>query len=142
MRNGFDERGFFEGGIYESEQIPSEAKLPTMLDLVLRGERMEDMVRHYLYWKDFSSYRLSGVSSRLTHYCVSLLNELKSRCGENYPDSLPPKLEAGKSISDRCRGGVLEAAETFDWLVQTCNSDPHVSDILRGMTWSSLLTES
>ena len=110
LRNGFDERGFFEGGI--------------------------------LYWKDFSSYRLSGVSSRLTHYCVCLLNELKSRCGENYPDSLPPKLEAGKIILDRCRGGVLEAAETFDWLVQTCNSDPHVSDVLRGMTWSSLLTES
>ena len=142
LRNGFNERGFFEGGTYESEQIPSEAKLPTMLDLVLRGDRMEDMVRHYLYWKDFSSYRLSGVSSQLTHYCVSLLIELKSRCGEKYPDSLPPKLEAGKIILDRCREGVLEAAETFDWLVQTCKSEAHVSDVLREMTWASLLTES
>ena len=97
------------------------------------------MVRHYLYWKDFSSYRLSGVSSQLTHYCVSLLNELKSRCGRKYPDNLPPKLESVKNILDRCRGGVLEAAQTFDWLVQTCKSDPHVDDLLRGMTWASLL---
>ena len=144
LRNGYDERGFFEGGTYESEQIPTEAKLPTMIDLVLRGERMTDMVRHYLYWKDFSSYRISGVSSRLTRYCVSFLNELNRCYREKYPENaydIPSELEPGsvRKILDRCQGGVLDAAETYDWLVKTCQSASWGNEVLRGFTWASLL---
>lgn len=110
---GYQDKGFFERGSYESEEIPSEKILPTIVDLYLKGERMKDMLHHYLYHRDFSSYRLSGVESTLSHYCHQLLFDVFPQAEIQQQKTMVPLLQGWKEkLLDE-----ESAAETFDWML-------------------------
>ena len=110
---GYQDKGFFEGGSYESEEIPYEKKLPTIVDLYLKGERMKDMLHHYLYHRDFSSYRLSGVESTLGHYCHDFIFKVFRLAGEEEQKAMIPLLRGwDDKITDE-----ESAAETIDWIL-------------------------
>lgn len=71
-------RAFMESGICESDALEYEQRLGTILDLLGRGETMLELVEHYLWTKDFSSYRVSGVESTVSGYLTSLIHEINS----------------------------------------------------------------
>ena len=127
--SGYYERGYFEGGVVESDEIPTEIKLPTVLGFVLRGQSMTDMVHHYLYHKDFSHYRLSGVESRLEWYRDRLLNDLAVGASQN---SLSVLQKVGQKLErtglvfgaeSDLESDVEEAANAFDFVVLECAKD-------------------
>ena len=109
----YDDKGFFESGSEESNEIPREKKLPTLVDLSLRGENMEDMMHHYLYHKDFSPYRLSGVESTISHYCHGLFWNVFAHSDPETIKDLGPDLKVWEDRID----DVESAAETFDWIM-------------------------
>lgn len=130
----YPERGFFEYGVVESQEIPREGKLPTFVDLYLKGERMEAMVRHYLYWKDFSAYRLDGVESCLSGYCHKLVNrvlELTTDLDKGVLTSLKQWMD---SIED-----AMSAAEAFDGMMAALSSDPAAKEALERIAGESLI---
>lgn len=138
---GYDDRGFFESGICEAEEIPSGTRMPTMLDLVLKGEGMTGMVRHHLYWKDFSDYRLSSVASCLRHYCIELRQAMIGACSAHGDKNLSVRIAHNfdSSVLDGCDGGPLAAAEMFDRMVATFRSEPVASGVLDRIAGDSLL---
>lgn len=132
--SGYYERGYFEGGVVESDEIPTEIKLPTVLGFVLRGQSMTDMVHHYLYHNDFSHYRLSGVESRLEWYRNRLLNELVdgvNQSGQKVLQRVAQKLERTDlelgSESD-IESEVEHAANAFDFVVLECAKDEYLKE--------------
>jgi len=138
---GYDDRGFFESGICEAEEIPSGTRMPTMLDLVLKGEGMTGMVRHHLYWKDFSDYRLSSVASCLRHYCIELRHAMIGACSAHGDKNLSVRIAHNfdSSVLDGCDGGPLAAAEMFDRMVATFRSEPEACRVLDRIAGDSLL---
>lgn len=132
--SGYYERGYFEGGVVESDEIPAEIKLPTVLGFILNGQSMADMVHHYLYHKDFSHYRLSGVESRLEWYRNRLLNELVdgvNQSGQKVLQRVAQKLERTDlelgSESD-IESEVEHAANAFDFVVLECANDEYLKE--------------
>ena len=134
--SGYYERGYFEGGVVESDEIPTEIKLPTVLGFVLRGQSMTDMVHHYLYHKDFSHYRLSGVESRLEWYRNRLLNDLAVGASQNSLSVLQKvgqKLERTDLVfgaESDLESDVEEAANAFDFVVLECAKDEQLKEIM------------
>ena len=132
--SGYYERGYFEGGVVESDEIPTEIKLPTVLGFVLRGQSMTDMVHHYLYHKDFSHYRLSGVESRLEWYRNRLLNDLAVGASQNSLSVLQKvgqKLERTDLVfgaESDLESDVEEAANAFDFVVLECAKDEQLKE--------------
>ncbi len=140
--SGYSERGYFEGGVVESDEIPTEVKLPTVLSLVLKGNSMKDMVHHYLFHKDFSYYRLSGVKSRLDWYRNRLLFELQAGANESSLKVLH-KVEQRLDRSEFSVGlgeeigmasAVEDAANAFDFVVLECEKDAHLRDRMKKIT--------
>jgi len=129
--SSFSERGYFEGGVVESDEIPTDVKLPTVLSLVLKGNSMLEMVHHYLFHKDFSHYRLSGVESRLEWYRNRLLHELRAGADENglkvlhkvsqRLERMDFSVEFGEEID--MGEAVDDAAKAFDYVVFECGKD-------------------
>lgn len=138
---GYDDRGFFEDGVWEAEQIPREARMPTLLDLVLKGESMTGMVRHYLYWKDFSGYRLSAVASCIRHHSLSLRQAVTAALSEQGRKELAGAVARtfDGSVLDACDTSPLSAAEMFDRMVATFRSEPVASGVLDRIAGDSLL---
>ena len=108
--------------------------LPTVLGFVLNGQSMADMVHHYLYHKDFSHYRLSGVESRLEWYRNRLLNELVdgvNQSGQKVLQRVAQKLERTDlelgSESD-IESEVEHAANAFDFVVLECAKDEYLKE--------------
>ena len=138
---GYDDRGFFESGICEAEEIPSGTRMPTMLDLVLKGEGMTGMVRHHLYWKDFSDYRLSSIASCLRHYCIELRHAMIDACSARGDKELSVRIARtfdGSVLMD-CDESPLAAAEMFDRMVETFRSEQETRVLLEGIAMDSLL---
>ena len=109
------DKGFFETGSYESHEIPDGKRLPTLVDLFLKGEQIKDMLHHYLYHRDFSAYRVSGVESTLEYYCRSLLIDLYKLGDEKQRHMMVQNFKGWEDrISD-----VETAAETLDWILGT-----------------------
>lgn len=138
--SGYSERGYFEGGVVESDEIPTEVKLPTVLSLVLKGNSMLDMVHHYLFHKDFSHYRLSGVESRLEWYRNRLLHVLRAGADENGLKVLHKVsqrlermdfVEFGAEIDISV--AVEDAAKAFDYLVFECGKDEGLEKKMKEM---------
>lgn len=71
-----DEKAMFESGSYESEQYSFEQRLATLVDLYMKGERMDQMVQHYLWSRDCLSYRTSGVESTVTNFIAMFIHYL------------------------------------------------------------------
>lgn len=107
---GYQDKGFYEGGSYESNEIPREKRTPTIVDLYLKGERMKDMLHHYLYHRDFDSSRLGSVELALRHYCKDLLHNVFMLAGEEEQKAMVPHLKGWEDkITDE-----ESAAETLD----------------------------
>ena len=91
-RNGiikYQDRGFFESGVCESDELDEDDVIATFVDLMRRGETMKKMVSHYLWRKDFSYYRVSNVASTLNSRLFSFIHELiESTTDENLKTSL------------------------------------------------------
>lgn len=138
---GYDDRGFFESGIYEAEEIPSGARMPTLLDLVFKGEWMTGMVRHHLYWKDFSDYRLSSIASCLRHYCIELRHAMIDACSAGGDKKLSVRIARtfDGSVLDGCDESPLAAAEMFDRMVETFRSDQQSRVFLEEIAGGSLI---
>lgn len=126
----YQDKGFFESGSEESNEIPHEGKLPTLVDLFLKGERMKGMLHHYLYHRDFSLYRLSGVESTLHHYCHGLIWEVLLHADNHAIEELAPQL---KNWEDRIDDSE-SAAETFDWMMGLMKDkiNPRLEDFAKG----------
>ena len=126
----YQDKGFFESSSEESNEIPCEGKLPTLVDLFLKGERMTGMLHHYLYHRDFSPYRLSGVESALHHYCHGLIWEVLLHADNHAIDELTPQL---KNWEDRIDDSE-SAAETFDWMMGLMKDkiNPRLEDFAKG----------
>ena len=126
----YQDKGFFESSSEESNEIPCEGKLPTLVDLFLKGERMTGMLHHYLYHRDFSPYRLSGVESALHHYCHDLIWEVLLHADNHAIDELTPQL---KNWEDRIDDSE-SAAETFDWMMGLMKDkiNPRLEDFAKG----------
>lgn len=140
---GYDDRGFFEDGVWEAEQIPREARMPTLLDLVLKGESMTGMVRHYIYWKDFSGYRLSAVASCIRHHSLSLRQAVTAALSEQGRKELAGAVARtfDGSVLDACDTSPLSAAEMFDRMVATFRSEPEAGRVLDRIAGDSLLNK-
>lgn len=112
-RVGYQDKGFFESGSYESNEIPREKRFPTIVDLYLKGERMKDMLHHYLYHRDFDSSRLSSVESTLGHYCHELIFKVFMLAGEEEQKVMGPQIKGwDDKITDE-----ESAADTLDWML-------------------------
>lgn len=66
-------RAFMESHVSEGDRLFFESKLATVVDLVIRGNSMSDIVANYFFRKDFSSYRTSGVENTVNYYSHSLI---------------------------------------------------------------------
>ena len=131
----YDDKGFFESGSYESREIPNGKVLPTLVDLFLKGERVKDMLHHYLYHKDFSSYRVSGVESTLRHYCLQILIGIHDLADEQQKRVL---IKLFKGWQDRITD-VESSAETFDWILTLMKKN--VSPLLEEYAKDSLIID-
>ena len=130
--SGYSERGYFEGGVVESDEIPTEIKLPTVLGFVLEGHSMKDMIHHYLFHKDFSHYRLSGVLSRLEWYRNTLLNQLAKNTHPNGVVVLKRVFQRLERLED-CKHSELlpeveDAANAFDFVVFECSKEQELKE--------------
>ena len=109
----YQDKGFFESGSEESNEIPRKQVFPTIVDLFLKGESIKNMLHHYLYHRDFSPYRLDGVESTLEHYCHVLLFDVYSRANRQQQVTIGKQLMGWDArIND-----VESAAETLDWML-------------------------
>ena len=132
---GYQDKGFFESGSYESEEIPYEKILPTIVDLYGKGERMQDMLHHYLYHRDFSPYRLSGVESTLRHYCLELIHKVFMLAGEEEQKAMVPQLKGWRDkIVDE-----ESAAEALDRILGVLKD--HANPVLEDFANESLVKE-
>ena len=113
------DKGFFEGSSYDATELPHEKKLPTLVDLFLKGERIRDMIHHYLYHRDFMPYRLSDVESTLTHYCRVLLWDVLPRVDDQSLNKIVPQFKGWEERID----DVESAAETLDRILGVMKND-------------------
>lgn len=132
---GYQDKGFFESGSYESEEIPYEKILPTLVDIYLKGERMKNMLHHYLYHRDFTPSRLSGVESTLGHYCHELIFNVFVLAGKEEQNAMVPQL---KGWDDKILD-VESAAETFDLILGVLNE--HAAVVLEDYAKESLVKD-
>lgn len=133
---GYQDKGFYEGGSYESNEIPREKRFPTIVDLYLKGERMKDMLHHYLYHRDFDSSRLGSVELTLRHYCYELLHNVFMLAGEEEQKAMVPQLKGweDKIIDEE------SAAETLDWMLGVLKE--HAAVVLEDYAKDSLIVSS
>lgn len=111
----YDERFFFETGLVESETIPEDVKLATMLDLVRHWETMYHMTSHYLYKNDCSESRLARVASCMSQYCSQLYDIIRRWCEENCSQvEIDLVMKLGNRLPDSCAKEPLDAASSFD----------------------------
>lgn len=136
-RNGIHapEKAFLEAGSEESNQFPEEVKIGTLLDLFSRGDYMTDIVSRYLWHKDMSAYRTSGVESTIRQYFGSLINSL---CEHSTDEKLLK--EAMESEQSLCMedSNVLLAAKAFDDFLRKYSGNADVEDVKKDFVKHSL----
>lgn len=132
---GYQEKGFFESGSSESNEIPREKRFPTIVDLYLKGERITDMLHHYLYHRDFSPYRLSGVESTLSHYCHELLFEVFTLASKEQQEAMVPMF---KGWNDKIIDAE-SAAETLDRMLGVLKDN--AATVMEGYAKESLIVK-
>lgn len=111
-RSGIDVnvRGFFEQSAHEAHAYSMEQHTATLLDLMRRGDSMQDMTAYYLWYKDFMPYRVSDVELSMTNRMQMLVTDLLENTGDKEAISLLLGIyHKGDEVH-----GVMEAAEYFD----------------------------
>ena len=115
-----DEKALLESGSYESGQYSFEQRFGTLLDMFQKGERMNQMVQHYLWSRDCSSYRTSGVESTITHMAVMFLYELLAETKDE--EQRQPLAMYIRRMNDA--DDVLQAAIGFDNVFYEVTKNP------------------
>lgn len=128
------ERTFFEDGVVESEEADPESKLATLVDLALEGNSIQDMVSWYLYHKDFTPYRLSGVDACLSGRITKLLFDAAAQVKD--PDAR--KILARHIQRDDSNDDVYDTAEEFDRILEDFKANDFLRKYLDEMCEHSL----
>ena len=120
-------RAFFESGVVESESATYNQKIGTLLDLINRGETMRKLVSRYLWDKDLSAYRVSGVENDLS----SKLRTIFQAIADNANDESLTK-EMNDLFNKYCyseNSNVLMIADAFDGFWKEHEDDPRVASV-------------
>ena len=120
-------RAFFESGVVESESATYNQKIGTLLDLINRGETMRKLVSRYLWDKDLSAYRVSGVENDLS----SKLRTIFQAIADNANDESFTK-EMNDLFNKYCyseNSNVLMIADAFDEFWNKHEKDPRVASV-------------
>lgn len=126
-RNGIrNPRGLFEHGIVEAEAYKRGERLATILDLMQGGTSMEMLTAAYLWEKDFSYYRLSGVESNTNHYRSQLIRLLLKQVRNTESEELLTALDEMETRP----GDVWYAAEMFDKAYRSIMGDERLRQIV------------
>lgn len=121
-------RAFFESGVVESESATYNQKIGTLLDLMNRGETMRKLVSRYLWDKDLSVYRVSGVENDLS----GKLRTIFQAIADNANDESLTK-EMNDLFNKYCyseNSNVLMIADAFDGFWKKHEDDPRVATVV------------
>lgn len=127
--SGSDEKALLEIGTYESEQIPDEVRLATLVDLYLRGKRMKDVLHHYLYHMDFRDDRLSGIRRSFWIYGMQVLEAAQKRVNDPTAAALEQQLAGWEDKFVDADS----AADDFEWMLDVikANAPAELADIAK-----------
>ena len=131
-----DEKAFMESFSTEADEYTFDQRLGTLIDLFMRGERMKQMVSHYLWSRDTSHYRITGVESTIKSYLASIL-------GQAYENASNPLKEALDLYLDRLDGidEVMYAAESFDTIIYELTKNQELEGMMNELKSHSLAKE-
>lgn len=131
-----DEKAFMESFSTEADEYTFDQRLGTLIDLFMRGERMKQMVYHYLWSRDTSHYRITGVESTIKSYLASIL-------GQAYENASNPLKEALDLYLDRLDGidEVMYAAESFDTIMYELTKNQELEGMMNELKSHSLAKE-
>ena len=131
-----DEKAFMESFSTEADEYTFDQRLGTLIDLFMRGERMKQMVSHYLWSRDTSHYRITGVESTIKSYLASIL-------GQAYENASNPLKEALDLYLDRLDGidEVMYAAESFDTIMYELTKNQELEVMMNELKSHSLAKE-
>lgn len=131
-----DEKAFMESFSTEADEYTFDQRLGTLIDLFMRGERMKQMVSHYLWSRDTSHYRITGVESTIKSYLASIL-------GQAYENASNPLKEALDLYLDRLDGidEVMYAAESFDTIMYELTKNQELEGMMNELKSHSLAKE-
>ena len=131
-----DEKAFMESFSTEADEYTFDQRLGTLIDLFMRGERMKQMVSHYLCSRDTSHYRITGVESTIKSYLASIL-------GQAYENASNPLKEALDLYLDRLDGidEVMYAAESFDTIMYELTKNQELEVMMNELKSHSLAKE-
>lgn len=128
-----DARSFLDTCCYESDQYTEEQKIGTLIEMFVRGERMEQIVSFYMWNRDTSDYRMRGVVCALKLYIMDMAFCLV-RCGmKDYLVQLGVKLDILDDME------ALEIARHFDSLMYEFTKNPDVMKAFEKFTEKSML---
>ncbi|MEE0084609.1 MAG: DUF1810 domain-containing protein [Paludibacteraceae bacterium] len=137
-RNGivsYQDRGFFESGICESDKMNEDNVVATFVDLMRRGETMKEMVSHYLWRKDFSYYRISNIESTLRSHLFLFIHELiESTTNED----LKISLFKDQKIANEYTNDVFTVAKNWDAFFCKISNDERLIDAINKISIKSL----
>jgi len=132
------DKGFWELGSYESNTYGTSEKLGTILDMVSRGETILGLVSNYLYNRDLTPYRVSGVESMLWHYVVTFLNvvseEAEGQSEKQYAMELLDAFDA-----NHLEKSVFVLASEFDEIIQKIASHPTLNSAIELLKRNTLI---
>ena len=97
---------------------------------------MKQMVSHYLWSRDTSHYRITGVESTIKSYLASIL-------GQAYENASNPLKEALDLYLDRLDGidEVMYAAESFDTIMYELTKNQELEGMMNELKSHSLAKE-
>lgn len=131
-----DDKAFMESFSTEADEYTFDQRLGTLIDLFMRGERMKQMVSYYLWSRDTSHYRITGVESTIKSYLASIL-------GQAYENASNPLKEALDLYLDRLDGidEVMYAAESFDTIMYELTKNQELEGMMNELKSHSLAKE-
>lgn len=141
-RNGVIDppRAFFESGTHESMNIEVGQKIGTLLDLSRRGYTMRTLLSSYLWHKDFSYYRLSGIKNTLIDYMRIFFIEISENANDKEFFNKMNDIYCKYQFADTEQ--VFMIADALDEFLLKYGNDSHVTPIIDAYLEDSLCKET
>ena len=131
-----DDKAFMECGSAEADEYSFEQRIGTLIDLFMRGERMKQIVSHYLWSRDTSLYRISGVESTIKSYLSHILGGAYGIASDPLKKALDMYLDRMDGIDD-----VMDAAESFDTIMYEITKNQELESMMNELKRYSLVKE-
>ena len=131
-----DDKAFMECGSAEADEYSFEQRIGTLIDLFMRGERMKQIVSHYLWSRDTSLYRISGVESTIKSYLSHILGGAYGIASDPLKKALDMYLDRIDGIED-----VMDAAESFDTIMYEITKNQELESMMNELKRHSLVKE-